>query len=101
MKKKIIIFIVTIILAILSIVLVVKGLEFIKDGFDVKENYYYSSDYSLLNKHAYVGGDAYNYIINANYFTGYMVIGCSCIICAIISGVTAIVINIDKKSIGE
>ena len=92
MKKKIIIFIVTIILAILSIVL---------DGFDVKENYYYSSDYSLLNKHAYVGGDAYNYIINANYFTGYMVIGCSCIICAIISGVTAIVINIDKKSIGE
>jgi hypothetical protein len=24
-------------------------------------------------KNAYVGGDAYNYIINANYFTGFMV----------------------------
>ena len=96
MKKEIIIFIVTIILAILSIVLVVKGLEFIKEGFDVKENYYYSSNYSLLNKHAYVGGDAYNYIINANYFTGYMVLGCSSIICATISGAIAILINIKR-----
>lgn len=96
MKKEIIIFIITIILAILSIVLIVKGLEFIKEGFDVKEDYYYSSNYSFLNKHAYVGGDAYNYIINANYFTGYMVLGCSSIICATISGAIAILINIKR-----
>ncbi|MDR7856063.1 hypothetical protein [Tissierella sp.] len=29
---------------------------------------------------AYVGGDAYNYIINANYFTGYMVLGLALIL---------------------
>ena len=39
-------------------------------GIDKKENYY-NSDYSSLNVNAYVGGDAYNYIINAGYFAGY------------------------------
>lgn len=36
-------------------------------GFNVKDNYTYENKY--------VGGDAYNYIINASYFTGYMVLG--------------------------
>ena len=67
-----------IILLIIAIILIVNGVNFIKEGFDVKENYYKSSsDLSLLNKHVYVGGDAYNYIINANYFTGYIVLGSS------------------------
>ena len=34
------------------------------------------------SKNAYVGGDAYNYIINANYFTGWSVLGA----CFFISG---------------
>ncbi len=36
---------------------------------------YHSSEYAFsLSKNAYVGGDAYNYIINANYATGYFVL---------------------------
>ena len=32
--------------------------------YDKLTNYYYSDTLSSLNKNAYVGGDAYNYIIN-------------------------------------
>lgn len=49
---------------------------------------YESGQYGFDGKNAYVGGDAYNYIINANYFTGFMVmalilvvIGCTFLIC--------------------
>lgn len=43
-------------------------------GYDKVANYY-STEYSpSLNKNAYVGGDAYNYIINSNYATGYYVL---------------------------
>ena len=35
-----------------------------------KKNNYKNSEYSLLTENAYVGGDAYNYIINAGYFAG-------------------------------
>lgn len=40
------------------------------EGVDKKENYY-NSEYSSHTVNAYVGGDAYNYIINAGYFAGY------------------------------
>jgi hypothetical protein len=43
-------------------------------GFDKINNYYSSADYPSLNKNAYVGGDAYNYIINAEYATGYFIL---------------------------
>lgn len=33
---------------------------------------YENSDYDCIN--AYVGGDAYNYIINSNYATAYFVL---------------------------
>lgn len=46
-------------------------------GFDHKNNYYQSERYTSLNQYVYVGGDAYNYIINSNYFTGFMVLGAS------------------------
>ena len=39
-------------------------------GYDKMTNYY-SSEYSYHTKNAYVGGDAYNYIINGNYATGF------------------------------
>lgn len=64
-------------------------------AYDVKNNYY-SSDFSSLNINAYVGGDAYNYIINGNYFTGYCVSSGSCLISAILFlGIGAILS--DKK----
>lgn len=49
-------------------------------GFDKMLNYKNSEYFSTLSKNAYVGGDAYNYIINANYFTGYMVLGLALIL---------------------
>ena len=35
---------------------------------------YRSSEYHSLSVNAYVGGDAYNYIINGNYATGFFVL---------------------------
>ncbi|MEK4749898.1 MULTISPECIES: hypothetical protein [Bacillaceae] len=52
---------------------------------------YSYEEYGDNNVNAYVGGDAYNYIINANYATAYFVlaliftiIGCTLLICNII-----------------
>jgi len=61
---------------------IISGVFFDK-GYNVKNEYYNSEDFSSLNKNAYVGGDAYNYIINGNYFTGYSVIASA----ALLSGV--------------
>lgn len=60
---------------LLAVVLIVIGISFITVGFDKMTNYE-NSEYSW-GKHvnAYVGGDAYNYIINGTYFTGYSVLG--------------------------
>lgn len=50
----------------------------IRTGIDKKDNYY-NSDYSSLSVNAYVGGDAYNYIINAGYFAGYFALAGGCL----------------------
>lgn len=47
------------------------GCYFTMVGFD-KKNTYYNSKYSFLDENVYVGGDAYNYIINGTYFMGYL-----------------------------
>lgn len=52
---------------------VVSGFMLYK-GYDKMTNYY-NSEYSTGNNiNAYVGGDAYNYIINGNYATGFFVL---------------------------
>ncbi|MES9701277.1 MULTISPECIES: hypothetical protein [Bacillus] len=43
-------------------------------GFDRLGGYRMSDEFSDLNKYVYVGGDAYNYIINSNVLTGYFVL---------------------------
>ena len=63
--------IIFIVLAVISFILA--GVM-VNQGLDKINNYYNSEDYSSLNENAYVGGDAYNYIINANYATGYYVL---------------------------
>ena len=80
-------------LTFISIVSIIAGIFFLYRGYDVKNNYYSSEYYSSLNTNAYVGGDAYNYIINGNYFTGYMVIGGICILIGFISMAAASVID--------
>lgn len=46
--------------------------------------------------HAYVGGDAYNYIINANMQTGLFVLGAASFIVASMFICTAIVLTLKK-----
>lgn len=59
-------------LVIISIILIIIASIFVYKAFDFKNNYYNSENYPSLNKNTYVGGDAYNYIINSNYFSGYL-----------------------------
>lgn len=64
------------------------GIMFYK-GHDKMTNYY-NSEYDILNHNAYVGGDAYNYIINGTYATSYFVLGMG----GLITGVMCIGISI-------
>lgn len=60
------------ILVVIGIISFILGSTFMYKGFYKKNNYYYSETYSILNENAYVGGDAYNMIINGTYFAGYV-----------------------------
>lgn len=65
--------IVTIMLCIATVFYLLSGFMLYK-GYDKITNYY-NSEYSTSNNiNAYVGGDAYNYIINGNYSTGFFVL---------------------------
>lgn len=60
-------------------------------GYDKMTNYYNpDSHYGSVN--AYVGGDAYNYIINGNYATGFYVLSAGSLICSVICFATGPVI---------
>ena len=85
-------------LVFIAVVATIIGAICIYTGFD-KINNYYMSEYGY-STNAYVGGDAYNYIINGTYFTGYSVIGIGCFLIAIISiGSVAIIKAIEEKSV--
>lgn len=64
------------------------------NGHDKMTNYY-NSEYNILNHNAYVGGDAYNYIINGTYATSYFVLGTG----GLIAGVMCIGISIIGEKI--
>ena len=68
----------TLLCVLTAVFIFVSGIFFYK-GWRVKNNYRNSDSY-LQSENAYVGGDAYNYIINGTYFTGYMVLGTSCMV---------------------
>lgn len=80
------------IIALALIFFVVSGIFFYK-AYDVKTNYYNSEDFYSLNENAYVGGDAYNYIINGTYFTGYSVIASA----FLISGILLVTCNMKTR----
>ena len=69
---------------ILSAALILLSCVIFAKGFDVKDNYYSSENYPSLNMNAYVGGNAYNYIINGTYFAGYSAIGSAAALGAVI-----------------
>jgi len=52
-------------------------------GIDKMTNYYNSENHPELNENAYVGGDAYNFIINGNYATAFFVLTAMFVLAAI------------------
>lgn len=62
-----------VLLIVLSVISFIYCSDYADKSFDKYERYYHSENYSSLNKNAYVGGDAYNYIINGTYFTAFAV----------------------------
>ena len=77
---------------IVGVIFIIVAFIFIFIGFDKMNNYYNNEDYPRRNKNAYVGGDAYNYIINGTYATAYFTLASGCmisgVICFIGSGLT-------------
>lgn len=81
--------------------LLVLSVVFFFTGKHKKDNYM-MSDYSFQKDvNAYVGGDAYNYIINGTYFSGYMAAAAGSLVAAAIlvsSGtIIATIENIARK----
>lgn len=61
---------------LIGILAIVVSIFFFYQAYDKYANYYQSSlGLSSRDINVYVGGDAYNYIINGNYFTGFSVLG--------------------------
>ena len=60
--------------SIMSIMSFVVSGFMIYKGYDKFAHYTNIEGYNSINVNAYVGGDAYNYIINSNYATGFYVL---------------------------
>ena len=87
-------------LRVFSIILLCIGFIFMIVAFYKKDVYEYSEYSFIKDKNAYVGGDAYNFIINGTYFTGYMVLAGSLYIMGIICLVGSSIIGaIEKQAI--
>lgn len=86
-----------IVLAIVFAVSLLLGLSSLFSAYDKKNNYYNSESLSSLDENAYVGGDAYNFIINGTYFTGYMVQGMGFLIISAMSGLGALRFILDAE----
>ena len=87
------------IIFIFSIICLILGIICIVMGFDKMLNYQNSDTYVSKNKNVYVVGDAYNYIINANYFSGYVSLGGCLIISSTILITTCVkMCEEDKKN---
>ena len=62
-------------LILIGILAIIASPIFFNQANDKYANYFNDEDYSILNENVYVGGDAYNYIINGTYFTGFSILG--------------------------
>ena len=83
-----------------AILVIIGGIFFYK-GFDKKNNYLSSTTYTDLNQNAYVGGDAYNYIINSEYFVGYITIGSMAFVCGSIFACLGISLHYKKENLNN
>lgn len=79
------------------IIFLLIGMIFLCMGFYKKNSYSNpESEYTYTKDYvnSYVGGDAYNYIINGTYFTAYAVIGTGFWIISSITGVAGLCLSI-------
>ena len=82
----------TIWMKVVAVLLIIVSIYCIYRGFNCK-NEYSNSEYSNINVNAYVGGDAYNYIINGTYFAGYLALGRACGLASIMLLCTSSIVN--------
>lgn len=78
-------------LLLLAAVFLIIGMICIYQGFNKKNNYHNSAETSYY-ENAYVGGDAYNIMINATYFSGYLAFASGMLINAVILGTTGAIL---------
>lgn len=85
---------------VISAVFLFLSIYCIYEGIDKKDNYY-NSEYSSHTVNAYVGGDAYNYIINAGYFAGYFALAGGCLASSTVMFCAGMLLSIkdDEKSV--
>ena len=88
-------------LKIIAVILfLISGIMFYQ-GYDKMMNYTNSDSYYVDNHNAYVGGDAYNYIINGTYATAFFVLGVGGVIsgfvCIGIATIVEAIRNIELK----
>lgn len=81
------------ILLIAALVFYILSAVFLWKGYDKMTNYYNSEYSTRLNKNAYVGGDAYNYIINGNYATGFFTLAVGFMITGTLCGKTGLMLK--------
>lgn len=82
-------------LIVVAIVLLILTVIFAQKSYDKYTNYM-NSDY--YPKNAYVGGDAYNYIINGTYFTAFAIYASACGMSSIISfAFGGFLVSLDNK----
>jgi len=67
-------------------------------GYDKMTNYYHSEYSTSNNVNAYVGGDAYNYIINGNYATGFFVLAAGFIIAGTICLSSGLIVGLINEA---
>ena len=84
-------------LLVVALILVILGSMFMAMGFDKKDNYFNPTSYSSASRNVYVGGDAYNYIINSNYFTGYMTLASAFFVCGTLLFVTGLLTKLQDS----
>lgn len=95
---------VVLITKILCLIFLIIGIIMLVLGFGKKNNYNNPDNEYTFNDdyiNSYVGGDAYNYIINGTYFTGYVVVGTGFLIMATIVGCMGLYLSIDSNKQGQ
>lgn len=87
-------------LLVVAIMLYLISAVMLYKGYDKMTNYR-NSDYSSINVNAYVGGDAYNYIINGTYATAFFVLSAGFMITGTILLSSGMMIAAKKNDLAE